>query len=81
MMPPFYRILEISVYSLLNFLPYLFLALYPFREHLRYSRRATCMLAALVALLQMALGLLASFSPTDQKGFVSASSTALYFLF
>lgn len=81
MMPPFYRILEISVYSLLNFLPYLFLALYPFREHLRYSRRATCMLAALVALLQMTLGLLASFSPTDRKGFVSASSTALYFLF
>ena len=35
MMPPFYRILEISVYSLLNFLPYLFLALYPFRRHLR----------------------------------------------
>ncbi len=66
MMPPFYRILEISVYSLLNFLPYLFLALYPFRGHLRYSRRATCMLAALVALLQMALGLLASFSPTDR---------------
>ncbi len=80
-MPPFYIILEISVYSLLNFLPYLSLALYPFRKHLRYSRRTTCMLAALVAILQIALGLLASFSPTDLKGFVSASSTTFYFLF
>ena len=40
-MPPVSRILEITVYSLLNFLPFLALALYPFRHSLRFPRGVT----------------------------------------
>ena len=37
-MPPFYRILEVCLYSLLNFLPFMGLALYPFRRNMRFSK-------------------------------------------
>ena len=37
-MPPVSRILEVLVYSLLNFFPFLVLALYPFRHCLRFSK-------------------------------------------
>ena len=36
-MPPLYRMLEVCVYSLTNFLPFLAMALYPFRRRLRFS--------------------------------------------
>lgn len=80
-MPPVYRITETLAYALLSFLPYLLLALYPFRKTFRYSRRTTGLLTTLVTLLQMVLGLWASFSSTGLKGLISASSTAVYFLF
>ena len=35
-MPPLYRMLEVCVYSLTNFLPFLAMALYPLR---RWRRR------------------------------------------
>lgn len=38
-MPPLYRMLEVCVYSLTNFLPFLAMALYPFRRRLRFLRR------------------------------------------
>ena len=38
-MPPLYRLAEVAVYALLNFLPFLALALYPFRRCLRFFRR------------------------------------------
>ena len=60
MMPPLYRIIETIVYSLLNFLPFLLLALYPFRKHFRYPIPITGMLTALATLLQVSLGLWAS---------------------
>lgn len=40
-MPPVYRMVETAVYSLLNFLPFLVLALYPFRHNLRFSKGIT----------------------------------------
>lgn len=36
-MPPMYRIAEVALYSLPNFLPYIMLALYPFRKQFRFS--------------------------------------------
>ena len=36
-MPPIYRIVEVCIYALLNFLPFMLLALYPFWENLRFS--------------------------------------------
>ena len=55
-MPPLYRIAEVAVYSLLNFLPFLVLALYPFRHSLRFSRRVTGLLILLLTCFQLALG-------------------------
>ncbi|MCR2049067.1 GHKL domain-containing protein [Acetatifactor muris] len=76
----FGRIAEIALYSALNFLPYLGSALYPFRNSLRYSMRKTVLLAALVTLLQVALGLLAAFSLVH-SGILSALSTIVYCAF
>ena len=33
---PIYRLLEVGLYSILNFMPFLLLAIYPFRRHLRF---------------------------------------------
>lgn len=41
MMLSFYRLAEVAIYSLLNFLPFLALALYPFRHSLRFSIKTT----------------------------------------
>lgn len=51
-----YRIAEVAVYSLLNFLPFLALALYPFRRSLRFSRRITAALICALTVIQLLLG-------------------------
>lgn len=60
-MPSVPRILEILVYSLTGFLPWLMLALYPFRERLRFSGDLIAIVAAVLAAAQItadvALGL------------------------
>lgn len=35
------KIFEMVLYSVVNFLPYIFIALYPFRGSLRFSRAVT----------------------------------------
>ena len=60
-MPPLYRMLEVCVYSLTNFLPFLAMALYPFRRRLRFSPAVAAALVAVLTLLQMGLGLCAAF--------------------
>lgn len=80
-MPPLYRLIEVAVYSLLNFLPFLALALYPFRHSLRFSRRVTGVLIALVTVGQLLLGAWAAFWPNGKAGTISAVSTVLYALF
>lgn len=55
-MPDIYRIAEVAVYSLLNFLPFLALALYPFRRSLRFSRRITAALICALTVIQLLLG-------------------------
>ena len=47
-MPPLYRLVEVGIYSLLNFLPLMVLALYPFRHRLRFSKTATVGLVCLL---------------------------------
>lgn len=79
-MPPFYRIAEASLYALLNFLPYILIALYPFRRHLRFSRSVTALCIGTVTALQIVLGNLSAFSPID-AGLLSAISTAIYAAF
>ena len=48
-MPPLYRMLEGCVYSLTNFLPFLAMALYPFRRRLRFSPAVAAAQAAVKA--------------------------------
>ena len=60
-MIPLYRIIEICVYSLLNFLPFMALALYPFRSRLRYSVKITVGIIVVISFIQMGLELWAVF--------------------
>jgi len=80
-MPPIYRIFEIAVYSLLNFLPFLFLALYPFRRSLRFSGKATGLLIAVLTVIQLLLGAWAAFFANGNAARISAVSTLLYAAF
>ena len=81
MMPPVYRIVEIVVYSLLNFLPFLALALYPFRHSLRFSKGVTGILIGLLSVIQVLLGSWVSFVPGNHAAAASAISTSLYAAF
>lgn len=80
-MPPLYRIFEVAVYSMLNFLPFLVMAIYPFRHRLRFSKSVTVLLISLLTVIQLVLGAWVTFTPNDNSYIVSAVSTALYALF
>ncbi len=80
-MPPLYRIFEVAAYSLLNFLPFLMLALFPFRNSLRFSKKITGVLIGFLTVIQLALGAWVAFLPGDNAGKVSAVSTVLYAAF
>lgn len=81
LMLPTYRILEISLYSILSFLPFVLLALYPFRRQLRLSKSITILLICVLTIIQVFLGLAATFSPDENKGVLSFVSTIVYALF
>lgn len=80
-MPSIYRIIEIIIYSLLNFLPFLFLALYPFRHNLRFSFKITGLLIGALTIIQLFLGFWAAFFSGGKAGLISAISTLLYAAF
>ena len=80
-MPPIYRMIEVAVYSLLNFLPFLVLALYPFRRCMRFSQKVTSVLIGLLTLLQLLLGTWAAFFAGKNVGSISFVSTVLYAAF
>ena len=80
-MPPLYRMLEVCVYSLTNFLPFLAMALYPFRRRLRFSPAVAAALVAVLTLLQMGLGLCAAFFTPGRASLLSVVSTGLYAVF
>ncbi|MCI5795581.1 MAG: GHKL domain-containing protein [Ruminococcus sp.] len=80
-MPPIYRIAEIIIYSLLNFLPFLALALYPFRRSLRFSKKTTGLFIFVLTIIQILLGTWAAFSSKNNAGTISAVSTILYAAF
>lgn len=80
-MPSLYRIIEVFIYSLLNFLPFLCLALYPFRRNLRFPRQITLLLIILLTLIQLSLGFWAAFFSNGRAGLISAVSTLFYAVF
>ena len=80
-MPSLFRIIEITVYSMLNFLPFLVLALYPFQHSLRFSKGITGMLIGLLTIIQVLLCAWVCFVPGDHTAIASATSTILYIAF
>jgi len=80
-MPPMLKIFETVFYSLISFLPYILLAMYPFREMLRFSNKVTLCLIGLVTFVQIILGILANFYVGKNVGLLSVISTLIYGVF
>lgn len=82
-MMPTYRIFEMIIYSLLNFLPYIILALFPFRKKLRFSAPITTGLVCVATLAQIGLGVWAGSISYNggNPAIVSVASTIIYFAF
>lgn len=80
MMPPAYRLAEVAVYSLLNILPPLFLALYPFRNRLRFRLPGVICMVLLLALFQVFSGFMVTFSE-QSTAIISMLGTAVYAIF
>lgn len=76
MIPPVSGIPEICLFSLLRFLPFGLLALYPFRDRLRFSHPVTLGLFLLAAVAQAILTLLSACSPVG-AGLLSFLLTCL----
>lgn len=79
-MPSFYRILEVTICSLLKFLPFLLLALHPFAKHFRFPKPVIVLGTALLIGTQIVLDMFSAFSGINE-GFLSLLSTAVYALF
>ena len=81
-MIPIYRYFEVALFSMLNFMPFLFLAIYAFRRRLRFSNITTNVWMILMCLLQIGIGFVAAFS-TFGSDILSVVSTVAYagFLF
>ncbi len=75
-MIPFYRFLEVILYSVLNTAPFLVLAIFPFRHRLRFRTFGTVLSSVLFGLLQIITGFLAAFS-TFNLGILSLFTTVL----
>ncbi len=76
---PFYRYMEVTVYSLLNFLPFMVLAIYPFRQDLRFSPAVTGLGVGINALVHAGIALLKYH--TTYNGLLSLACTACHALF
>ena len=76
-----YHIIEITIYTILSLLPYIFLALCPFYDSLRFSKPVTVLLVLILMVFQAAGAFIASVLPASQKGILNTFSTATYFLF
>ena len=62
---------ELIVYSLLNFLPYVTVALYPFRDSFRFSKKNTALLIVLASFIQIILGLCAGYGSDNAISLIS----------
>lgn len=80
-MIPAYRFAEVAVYSVLNFFPYLMLAIYPFRKSLRFSRRNTTLLVLLLCAVQIFMGCVSAFYEGSRASVLSVVSTVSYAAF
>ena len=74
---PFYRYLEVGLFAILNLVPFLLTAMYPFRHRLRFSYGVTWTLIGSLIAIQQCLGILAAFSPVGSE-IMSLMSTVIY---
>ncbi len=77
-MPAFYRLAEVAVYSLLNFLPFAILALYLFRRNLRVSLKRVILFVFFISLVQIGIGIRVALFPGAYVSIISLLSTLLY---
>lgn len=75
------RVVEISIYSLLDFLPFLFVILNPFKSTLRFSKACTNLLIFIITVIQILLGLWNFYDIYHITAFISTASTILYATF
>ncbi|MDO4634138.1 MAG: GHKL domain-containing protein [Eubacteriales bacterium] len=80
-MPELYRIIEVSVYSLLNFLPFAIIGLYLFRHTLRFSKWVVAIFLLIVSVLQIGVGNHVAFYPNAVVSVLSLLSTLMYAMF
>lgn len=76
-----FRIFEVVLYSCLNLFPYLGLALYPFSDKLRFSKRKVALIIFLLFIFQCELGIYVASCTAEQKGILSLISTMCYGVF
>lgn len=76
-----YHIIETIIYTILSLLPYIFLALRPFYDSLRFSKPITALLVSILMVFQAASAFIASVLPASQKGILNIFSTITYCLF
>lgn len=76
-MIPVYRFLEVALFSVLNLLPLLIVAVYSFRRHLRFSYATTNILVVVMCLLQIGIGFVAAFTGVGSN-IMSLVSTVIY---
>ena len=72
---------EQVLYAVFNYLPYILLALYPFRNSLRYSKRITALLVTAVILLNVSLQLVGRFTQNFYIEILCYIATLLGFVF
>lgn len=76
-----FHIFEAISYSLLNFFPYLLLALFPFRNSLRFSIRRTSLLIFILTVFQIGIGIRIIIFESEYKSILSITSTLMYGIF
>ena len=72
---------EIILYSLINLLPYLFIALYMFQDDLRFNLQITLLITALLSVIQVFLGYAAIMLYSQYVWLISLLCYAVYILF
>lgn len=76
-----YRFMEITIYSLLNLLPFLFLAVYPFKDKMRFKKSVTISMIILLSLIQISIGTTVAFFSNGHQGTISILNTMIYAIF
>ena len=69
--------MDLALYALLNFLPYLLLSLYPFRKKLRFSKSTTLISILTLSVFEMVLEYLVSTSLSAYAQYFTMASTII----